>query len=143
MNNRKVYTKSISTRTLIILFLLFPPVGLYMLAKYRAKNIKKPLVIVGITAYIFLGVLCVSLSGAYIDNVEPLVWVDRIEVTEEIPFETENKTDGVATAGVNGKKVVTYQIKYQYNTEISRIILNEKIIEGPVTEIKITEAAGE
>lgn len=73
---------------------------------------------------------------------------DKIEVTEEvqtenIPFEvSEIKNDDllkgeskIVQIGVNGEKVITYQITTTNGKETSREILNEKVTKTPVEQI--------
>lgn len=63
--------------------------------------------------------------------------------TESIPFTTQQKTDSslaagtqkVQQAGVNGKKEVTYKIKYVDGKETSKEVLSEKVITESVPQI--------
>lgn len=71
---------------------------------------------------------------------------EKIEVVEEtIPYETitknassissEDRTNQVIQNGKDGLKEVTYKIKYQNDIEISRTVINEKIIRKAVNKI--------
>lgn len=80
-----------------------------------------------------------SLLEAYSDIVE------KIEVKEEkIPYETikkniakgkESTKNKVIRQGKDGKKEVTYKVKYQNNIEIERKKISEKIIEKAIDKI--------
>ena len=71
--------------------------------------------------------------------------VEKIEVKEEkIPYETVKKDiskgakstkNRVVQEGKDGKKEVTYKVKYQNNTEIDRKKISEKVIKKPVDKI--------
>ena len=71
--------------------------------------------------------------------------VEKIEIKEEkIPYETVKKDiskgakstkNRVVQEGKDGKKKVTYKVKYQNNTEIERKKISEKIITKPVDKI--------
>lgn len=71
--------------------------------------------------------------------------VEKIETKrEKISYETVKKdiSDGAKTTkntvlqkGVEGIKEITYKVKYQNGTEISRIKLSEKVIKKPVNKI--------
>lgn len=71
--------------------------------------------------------------------------VEKIEVKEEkIPYETVKKNvakgakstkNKVVQQGKNGKKKVTYKVKYQNDVEIERKKISEKIIKKPVDKI--------
>lgn len=67
-----------------------------------------------------------------------------VEEEETIPFETITKdvSDGASSTknkvlqeGVEGKKKVTYKIKYQNDTEIEKNKISEEIIQEPVNKI--------
>ena len=67
-----------------------------------------------------------------------------VEEDETIPFETITKdvSDGASSTknkvlqeGVEGKKKVTYKIKYQNDTEIEKNKISEEIIQEPVNKI--------
>lgn len=70
---------------------------------------------------------------------------EKIEVIEQsIPFETvtkdvsggsSNTKNKVLQEGVEGKKKVTYKIKYQNDVEIDRTQISEEIIQEPVEKI--------
>lgn len=71
---------------------------------------------------------------------------EKIEVIEEtIPYETitkdsasvssKDRTNQVIQKGKDGLKEVTYKVKYQNNIEISRTVINEKIIKKAVNKI--------
>ena len=71
---------------------------------------------------------------------------EKIEVVEEvIPFETitkkassvssKERTNQVLQQGRDGLKEVTYKVKYQNDIEISRIVIEEKIIRKVVNKI--------
>lgn len=64
--------------------------------------------------------------------------------TEEIPYETitkkvtdstKNTQEKVIQKGKNGKKEVTYKVKYQNDKEIERTEISSKVIEEPVDKI--------
>ena len=64
--------------------------------------------------------------------------------TEEIPYETitkkvtdstKNTKEQVIQKGKNGKKEVTYKVKYQNDKEIERTEISSKVIEEPVDKI--------
>lgn len=64
--------------------------------------------------------------------------------TEEIPYETitkkvtdrtKNTKEQVIQKGKNGKKEVTYKVKYQNDKEIERTEISSKVIEKPVDKI--------
>ena len=64
--------------------------------------------------------------------------------TEEIPYETitkkvtdrtKNTKEQVIRNGKNGKKEVTYKVKYQNDKEIERTEISSKVIEEPVDKI--------
>lgn len=71
--------------------------------------------------------------------------VEKIEVViEEIPYETITKdvsngskstTNKVLQYGKNGKKEVTYKVRYQDEVEIDREELSSKVIKKPVNKI--------
>ena len=71
--------------------------------------------------------------------------VEKIEVIEEaIPFETITKDvsngssstkNKVLQQGVEGKKRVTYKVKYQNDEEIERTQISEEVIQEPVDKI--------
>lgn len=71
--------------------------------------------------------------------------VEKIEVVEEtIPFETVTKDvsggssstkNKVLQEGVEGKKKVTYKVKYQNDEEIERTQISEEIVQEPVDKI--------
>ena len=70
---------------------------------------------------------------------------EKIEVKEEaIPFETVTKNvangssetqDKVLQEGKEGKKQVTYKVKYQNNTEIERKEISSVVLEEPVDKV--------
>ena len=70
---------------------------------------------------------------------------EKIETVEEaIPFETvtkdvsngsEDTKNKVLQEGVEGKKRVTYKVKYQNDIEIERTKISEEIIQEPVNKI--------
>lgn len=70
---------------------------------------------------------------------------EKIEVViEEIPFETITKdvsngststTNKIVQAGRNGKKKVTYKVKYKNDEEISREEIASEVIKEPVNKI--------
>lgn len=68
----------------------------------------------------------------------------------EMPYETiskESETNKVITQGKNGKKEVTYKIKYRNDVEIERIWLYEEVLVQPVNKVTgvnkvITSRAG-
>jgi uncharacterized protein YabE (DUF348 family) len=69
---------------------------------------------------------------------------EKIE-TEAIPFKTTEKTDAklswrekkIEQPGEKGEREVKYKITYKNGKEISRIILEKKITQDPITEIVI------
>ncbi len=69
--------------------------------------------------------------------------VEYEEVTETIPYKTENRnnsslakgTTKVAQAGKNGTRVVTYEVKYKDGVEIERNAVNTVIKKDAVTKI--------
>ena len=72
--------------------------------------------------------------------------VEKIEVREEIiPYETitknsksvssDDRTNKVISEGKDGLKKVTYKVKYQNDTEISRKAIKEEIIKKAVNKI--------
>lgn len=71
--------------------------------------------------------------------------IEKIEVVEEsIPFETITKDvsngssstkNKVLQQGVEGKKKVTYKVKYQNDEEIERTQISEEVIQEPVDKI--------
>ena len=80
-----------------------------------------------------------SILGAYSQITEKIV-----EEEEAIPFETITKdvSEGASSTknkvlqeGVEGKKKVTYKVKYQNDTEIEKIKISEEIIQEPVNKI--------
>lgn len=70
---------------------------------------------------------------------------EKIETVEEtIPFETvtkdvsngsEDTKNKVLQEGVEGKKLVTYKVKYQNDIEIERTKISEEIVQEPVNKI--------
>ncbi len=70
---------------------------------------------------------------------------EKIEVVEEaIPYETitkdvsngdSNTKNKVLQAGQEGKKLVTYKVKYQKDVEISRNKISEEILKEPINKI--------
>lgn len=70
---------------------------------------------------------------------------EKIEIVEEtIPYETvtkdiskgaSNTKNKVLQEGVEGKKKVTYKVKYQNDTEIEKTKISEEIIQEPVEKI--------
>lgn len=70
---------------------------------------------------------------------------EKIEKIEEtIPFETvtkdvsngsSNTKNKVLQEGVEGKKLVTYKVKYQNETEIERTKISEEVTQEPVNKI--------
>ena len=80
-----------------------------------------------------------TILGAYAQITEKIV-----EEEETIPFETITKdvSEGASSTknkvlqeGVEGKKKVTYKIKYQNDTEIEKNKISEEIIQEPVNKI--------
>lgn len=71
--------------------------------------------------------------------------VEKIEVIEEsIPYETVTKDvsggssstkNKVLQEGVEGKKKVTYKVKYQNDEEIERTQISEEVIQEPINKI--------
>lgn len=67
------------------------------------------------------------------------------EVTEEIPFETENYDNAemlegksvISTKGVNGSKNVTYSVSYIGGKEVERTAVSEVITKEPITQVVI------
>ena len=92
-----------------------------------------------------------TILGAYSQITEKIV-----EEEETIPFETITKdvSDGASSTknkvlqeGVEGKKKVTYKVKYQNEEEIEKIKLSETVVKEPVNKIvqiqkNITSRAG-
>lgn len=78
-----------------------------------------------------------------LSNYSPIV--EKIVVEEvSIPYETitkdttneeEHIKNKVITKGEEGKKLVTFKIKYKNNEEISRTILSEIVVKDPVDKI--------
>ena len=79
-------------------------------------------------------------------NSEGSVIVEKIiKETVEIPYETikkevtskekGEKVNKVVQKGKNGKKEITYKVKYQDDVEIERHKLSEKVIQKPVNKI--------
>lgn len=64
---------------------------------------------------------------------------------EEVPFETEKIKDAnqpssykeVKTAGKNGKRTVTYEIRVENGVEISRKEVNSNVTEQPVKQVEV------
>ena len=80
-----------------------------------------------------------TILGAYSQITEKIV-----EEEETIPFETITKdvSDGASSTknkvlqeGVEGKKKVTYKVKYQNDTEIEKNKISEETIQEPVNKI--------
>lgn len=80
-----------------------------------------------------------TILGAYSQITEKIV-----EEEETIPFETITKdvSDGASSTknkviqeGVEGKKKVTYKVKYQNDTEIEKNKISEEVIQEPVNKI--------
>ena len=72
--------------------------------------------------------------------------IEKIETVEEvIPYETitkntssvssKDRTSKVIQQGKDGLKKVTYKVKYQNDVEISRIVVEEKIIKKAVNKV--------
>lgn len=71
--------------------------------------------------------------------------IEEKEVTEElsVAFTKEQKEDSglakgetkIAQAGVEGKKTLTYKVKYENGKELSRELLGEVVIAQPVAEV--------
>ena len=74
--------------------------------------------------------------------------VQTVTVDEDVPFETEQIKDAnrdkgykeVKTAGVNGKKTVTYQITIENGVEVARQEINSNITQQPVKQVEIIGA---
>lgn len=72
---------------------------------------------------------------------------EKVEI-ESIPFKTVEKTDAklswrekkVEQKGQKGQREIKYKITYKNGKEVSRIILEKKIIQDPVSEIIIQGA---
>ena len=80
-----------------------------------------------------------TILGAYSQITEKIV-----EEEESIPFETvtkdisngsENTKNKVLQEGVEGKKKVTYKVKYQNDIEIEKNKISEEVIQEPVDKI--------
>lgn len=64
-------------------------------------------------------------------------------VTEEIPFDTKQVTSDeytsgtrqILTEGKNGQRNVTYEITISYGVEVSRVEIESKITQDPITEV--------
>lgn len=63
--------------------------------------------------------------------------------TEEVPFDTKQVTSDeyssgtrqILTEGRNGQRIVTYDVTISNGVEVSRVEIESKIIEEPVTEV--------
>ena len=80
-----------------------------------------------------------TILGAYTQITEKIV-----EEEEAIPFETITKdvSNGASSTknkvlqeGIEGKKKVTYKVKYQNDTEIEKNKISEEIVQEPVNKI--------
>ena len=68
-----------------------------------------------------------------------------VTLEEEIPFETEQIKDAnrekgyqeIQTAGVNGKRTVTYEVKIENGVEVSRSEVNSNTTQEPVKQVEI------
>lgn len=71
------------------------------------------------------------------------VTVEKVEVTEPIPYTSSNVDDPgmdkgttrVATAGVNGTKTIVFDVTYEDGVEVSRTAVEERVSVEPVNEV--------
>jgi hypothetical protein len=73
----------------------------------------------------------------------PEVTVERVEVTEPIPYTSSTIDDPgldkgvqrVSTAGANGTKTIVFEVTYEDGAEISRTAVEERVTVAPVNEV--------
>ncbi len=80
-----------------------------------------------------------EIKNAYSAIIEKIVVVEEAipyeTITKDISNSSEETTDRVLKQGKDGKKEVTYKIKYQNEVEIERTKISEVVIEEPVNKV--------
>ena len=133
---------------IILTLILIAPLGLFFIVKYRPKWwANKVIKVVAIVLTVFFGIMCIgAMVNPQTDNGvtnTPTTETKEVEVKEAIKYETERKDDPnlakgeekVITEGVEGERIVVYEVKYEDGKEVTRNKISETITKEPINEI--------
>lgn len=154
-SNKITYNTSntqVMSNTPIILCLIFIyPIGVYLILQHRPHWFKKVWLIILITLHALLwsiGLVSVFDNSLHIINnstkhEEQAVKTKIVFETAPIPFKEERIDDQsinenekiIERDGVDGEKVITYEVKTNGGIEISRITIKEEITREPINKI--------
>ena len=125
---------------IIAILILLPPVGFYLVMKYRSNWLSKHRAFpVAVAAYVII-LTCGYFLSKYPANVvmSRNIKTETITQKEAIPYATVTQNSGEAQEGTPGEKEVEYEVKYLDGREIGRVILKETIAKEPLDAVVIS-----